>query len=96
MSKRLSEIRERCYGATPGPWKHDAIALRDVSTKVYYNHFSGQGDIARVRSTPSFVGNLLFISHARDDIPWLLGEIDRLQGEVYAKDAEIIKLKGGE
>ena len=79
----LSEIRARLDAATPGPWESfiegrdhtsgdDFIrtgGLRDDCPDIYVQHES--------RAAPA--ADLDFIAHARQDIPRLLAEVERLR-----------------
>lgn len=80
--ERLREIRERLANVEPGPWE--------------LNHSSGAGDdhLAAVAcsrgeivphqglQSAEHLATLAFIAHAREDIPWLLEEVERLQRRV--------------
>lgn len=75
---RIDEIRERCEKATKGPWeavtRGNTVKSHAVTVTGYY--FSIAGGISKK------TGNADFIANARQDIPYLLGEIDRLNGLV--------------
>lgn len=70
----LAAIQERCDAATPGPWKA-YIEDRD--------HESGSSFIQTARADIELSGasndDYDFIANARQDIPRLLREIDRLK-----------------
>ncbi len=79
---QLMEIKARCEAATPGPWT-SFIEGRD--------HTSGDSFIQRgildawqeeLYLTGATVADHDFIAHARQDIPLLLAEIERLQALV--------------
>ena len=80
---RLDEIRERLDAATPGPWvRNDEEFYARICAKEY-------ADIAHVgRANDSD-----FIAHAREDIPWLLGEVARLTAE---RDAAVRRAEAAE
>lgn len=72
--KRATEAREKAEMATPGPWE----------TRFIYRMFKS------LRHAPGlFVGtnpdadwpDADFVAHARSDIPFLAGEIERLVAE---------------
>ena len=68
---RLEEIRQRAEAATPGPWKtvtHEEYSTVDVDEQ-------GGENIAMVGSA---IADADFIANAREDIPHLLSEVDRL------------------
>lgn len=84
----LRKIEERAEQATPGPW--DAGISRDEQHgEMWYSHkvwplickiatkFAPDTEIGGVD-----VANFEFIAHAREDIPALVAEVRRLQGEV--------------
>jgi len=66
--ERIAGIRERVASATPGPW--DA-----------HVHASAVWPLIRVGSPENVEADAVFIEHARDDIPFLLAEVDRLTAE---------------
>lgn len=69
--ERLDEIKARCDAATPGKWKDDGYEAV-VIVKENYNHLICS-DCKR--------GNRVFISHARQDVPELVAEVERLTAE---------------
>ena len=68
---RLDEIRARCEAATPGPWES---SLGDIFFGEYmlYVECAGTNEDSE------------FIAHAREDIPFLLGEAERMQKVIIA------------
>jgi hypothetical protein len=72
VSDRLEEIQKRADAASPGPWKVFINPLRDLISK---------NDPAEVLA--QIDSDTDFASHARDDIPWLLAEVDRLKFVFY-------------
>jgi hypothetical protein len=90
---REEEIRARCEAATPGPWYNgdgsvdrffagkNTVATPErviVERATYNDEFD--------RQTYADIG---FITHAREDIPYLLDENARLQRELDALKADI-------
>jgi hypothetical protein len=69
----LAAIRQRCARATAGPWK-SYIEGRDHTSGSNFIMTSGE-DIEFLGATEA---DQDFIAHARQDIPLLLAEIDRL------------------
>ncbi len=73
----MEAIRQRCDRATPGPWK-SYVEGRD--------HDSGSSFIMTSREDIELLGASVadqdFIAHARQDIPQLLAEIERLKATV--------------
>jgi hypothetical protein len=77
LATRLREIQERCDNATPGPWNYQ---MREDNGRAKYGWIRGPealwiADIPGLPDRPD--GD--FIAHARQDIPFLLAEIARLQ-----------------
>jgi hypothetical protein len=76
----MHAIRQRCNRATPGPWK-SYVEGRD--------HDSGSSFIMTSRDDIELLGASAadqdFIAHARQDIPQLLTEIERLQAIINTK-----------
>jgi hypothetical protein len=74
----LSAVRKRCEAATKAPW---------ISYVEGRDHTSGESVIVRgeggSESDLYLIGGTVadqdFIANARQDIPWLLDEIDRLK-----------------
>ena len=78
----LSAIRERAVAATPGPWEMQPIGRssfgyelrqRDSLSVLLYT----EGCYVPKQEE----ANALFIAHAREDVPALLAEVDRLRAE---------------
>ncbi len=76
---QLIEIKVRCEAATPGPW---------ISFIEGRDHLGGDSVITpgvqgawqeNLYLTGATVADHDFIAHARQDIPLLLAEIERLQ-----------------
>lgn len=74
MTDRLTEIKVRCEAATPGPWVY---GCRDIYVNRPYAIRTSDliaADIAREEDRA-------FIAHAREDIPWLLADLERVTRE---------------
>jgi len=77
--KRLEEIEARAKRATPGPWeiKHYKGRQGEAWWHSYYCRSSGKtvwGGLKRLTwdgEDPIPSDDLLFISNAREDVPWL-------------------------
>lgn len=79
--QELAEIQERCAEASPGPWKPDAYDMGPDNYSLSVLDSKGLV-ILEVPSTSSLdESNLLFVAHARTDVPALLAEIARLKAE---------------
>ena len=74
--KELEEIRKRAEAATPGPWKA-FVEDRDFQSGSSFIQTQGE-DIELIGATEA---DYDFIANARQDIPKLLDEIDRLKGK---------------
>ena len=72
--QEIAEIRERCDQATPGPWKSFVEAREQMSGSDFI-----QTDGEDIYLTGGTVADQDFIAHARQDIPKLLAEIERLK-----------------
>ena len=92
--ERLAEIAARAEAAAPGPWfLHDDWPGRVFSESQFNHH------VARVTgSNPE--ANERFIAHAREDVPALVAEVERLSakvrefGELAARrESELIALR---
>lgn len=64
--EELAEIRKRTEASTPGPWKE---------SKLYIEFGDSSERLADVCNRI----DAEFIAHAREDVPKLLAEIERLQ-----------------
>ncbi len=77
-SKRLQDIKARCEAATEGPWTMDKEAGADIignTDIIILEICCGIRTHATLREY-----NSVFITHARQDLPYCLDEIERLQG----------------
>lgn len=79
---RIDEIRARCEGATPGPWRKD---VRIGHKPCYHIRHEGVGwpiaSMGNYRpgvSNGNWEGDMDFIVHARADIPFLLELVGHL------------------
>ena len=113
--QRLQEIKQRAEKATPGPWKvyQDAISTR-IGTEFMHPQLNGPvpviTDAYHVGGAISIyidAADAEFIAHAREDVPALVVEIERLQNTIALhevnkrnldamiehKDAEIERLR---
>lgn len=62
---RLEEIKERCEKATLGPWEHDGKFQVCIPRKEGTACFRAFPDDAE------------FIAHSREDIPWLVSQLEK-------------------
>lgn len=100
--KRLKEIKEMCDKATPGNWKYE---LNDCS-KLHCDYIYSDANVTDrivIKAVPDYINDdgylridlndLEFIINARNDIPNLLEELERLQSEISIRDNTIMNLK---
>lgn len=83
--QELSEIRLRCNVATCGPWV-SYVEGRDHTSGTDFI-MTGEGDSRGedIELTGATTADQDFIAHARQDIPRLLDEIQRLKGQLLPK-----------
>lgn len=94
MSDRLKEIAERVEAATKGPWKWDRNWLegptfRDtvIEPGVEYDYGGGASVVLEILDP-----DRAFIAYAREDIPYLLARVERLEAalrEIADKDVRM-------
>jgi hypothetical protein len=87
--EELEAIRKRSEAATPGPWYWDKFNLDedDYDTEMPYLNSEkdsimdfGDGEqFYPTEGTPPNEADAEFIAHAREDVPKLLAEIERLK-----------------
>jgi hypothetical protein len=72
--EEIAEVRRRCERTTPGPWKSYVERREHMSGSDFI--MTGGEDFYL---TGASVADQDFIAHARQDIPRLLAEIQRLR-----------------
>lgn len=91
--EELAEIRARCEAATPGPWKSEdgwGVGLRYGRNARAYHAAGARGwpvlfrcqsenDMSAQLSKSQRQANCDFVARAREDVPALLKEIERLR-----------------
>lgn len=78
----LNAIRQRVEAATPGPWYRDMPHARVCATGRIIGRIATVTKQGTWSVTVQDDANALFIAHAREDIPALLAEVERLRREV--------------
>lgn len=80
MNDRIEEIKARCEVTTPGRWKWEADILltSDPTHLVLKPYYDDDDYTITICVMPE---DAEFIAHAREDIPFLLAEIERLTAE---------------
>jgi hypothetical protein len=73
----LAAIRARCDAATPGPWE---VVVRGNTVTSHAITVSDKYISIASGISPK-TANAKFIAHAREDIPALIGEVERLQSD---------------
>ncbi|KZE57386.1 hypothetical protein SJY89_13710 [Bacillus velezensis] len=71
---KLEEIRQRADAATEGPWrigKQSPNGLNNIGTI---------GGLLTAQTTDE--DDAKYIAHSRQDVPWLISEIDRLNSGI--------------
>ena len=91
MGDRLTEIKAREAAATKGPWRgvKDGIVSEAVLARAEAAGESFDPDIVVTDCGyyPPRYADAAFIAHAREDVPWLVAEVERLRAELAAKEA---------
>ena len=82
----LREIRARVDAATPGPWE-SFVEGRDHTSGADFIRTGGLRDdcpdlYVQHESRPAPTHDLDFIAHARQDIPRLIAEVERLRSKL--------------
>jgi len=84
MSSRFDEIRKREELASKGPWETGVFEDRVYLDEDHCIDCDCSSD-----SHVQDCDNAIFIANARDDIPFLLGEVERLQKQLNAAEMVI-------
>ena len=83
--ERLAEIKARADAATPGPWERNNLAGRPEREVFAGDELIGDfgvGGWEDDEGADRVEINAEFIAHARQDIPDLLAEVERLREHV--------------
>ena len=77
---RLDEIKARCAAATEGPWVRD-MHSPDMSGRSgwYIRGPRKLGLRSMVLNSRMLPGDAEFIEHAREDVPWLVDQVESLE-----------------
>jgi hypothetical protein len=80
----LNMIKERAKKATPGPWYADDERWPGNENLQYWfdTHYDGVGAAATKADAE-------FIAHAREDIPRLVAEVERLREAIKTAEREL-------
>src|SRR5690606_2755660 len=80
--EELEAIRKRAEAATPGPWDVDIPMDVCGECENEYEIVESSVFLAPIVAELKIGANAEFIAHAREDVPKLLAEIDRLRNEL--------------
>lgn len=75
----LDEIRQRISRARPGPWRSFVEGRDHTSGSSFIKVGEGAERQEDIEMTGQTEGDQDFIAHARQDLPMLLAEVDRLR-----------------
>ena len=78
--EELAAIRARAEAATPGPW--DGVPGRCILPDDWNHRYTAHQVIEGCIYNPNAENDHAFIAHAREDIPALVAEVERLQAEL--------------
>lgn len=98
---RIDEIKARASDATPGPWVHIPDKYDPGSTVPWGDPPSGEPAGVKTTETSWIAQYVLsdreaaFIACAREDIPWLCAEVERLEAENTRLNEYADKLAAG-
>ncbi len=77
--KEIAEIRERCDAASPGPWASYIEGRDHTSGSDFIMTGKGESRGEDIELTGATKTDQDFIAHARQDVPTLIAEIERLK-----------------
>lgn len=83
----LDAIKARMEAASPGPWHHGERCVWEVYDVVVSDGDDGTGGAIHP-------GDAEFIAHAREDIPALIAEVERLRGNIVAARGSLLEAEG--
>jgi len=78
INDRLEEIKERCDAATPGPW--GCGYGYDHGTRIYLTVGNDNKDVCK----DCMMGDAVFISNSREDVPYLLSRLEAAEKRAEA------------
>jgi hypothetical protein len=81
-SAEFEEIRRRCDGATPAPWESFVEGPDHLGGNDFIRTGGLDDRCPDIELTGATVADQDFIAHARQEIPRLLDEIERLRRSV--------------
>lgn len=91
----LEAIKARCEAATPGPWHHRSTPNSFVTDPDKYSIVVDAGiyeDLSREQQELIARNNRIFSAHARDDVPALVAEVERLRAALAKESDRVMEL----
>jgi hypothetical protein len=85
-NSELDEIRERCNRAYPGPWRSMIEGRDHQSGSSFILRESASARGADLELSGASAADQDFIAHAREDVPLLLDEVQRLRALLGIND----------
>lgn len=85
MNEREQEIRKRVEKARKGPW----VMTEEGSDEIYFRN--GYFDVAGIPVSLYRQADAVFIAHSREDVPYLLDELDRTEADNLRLKREILE-----
>jgi hypothetical protein len=82
MEKRLEEIKKRVKAAIEGPWDYDVELIDELRHKIVVFFNADECAVLECNTDTDALNTALFIAKAREDIPFLLEEIERLRKRI--------------
>lgn len=82
MEKRLEEIKNRVKDAISGPWDYDVEVIDELRHEIVVYFNADEYAVLKCYSDTDALNTALFIAEAREDIPFLLEEIERLRKRI--------------
>jgi hypothetical protein len=83
--KEIFEIKKRCDAASPGPWVSYIEGRDHTSGSSFIMTGEGENRGEDIELTGATNADQDFIANARQDMPALLDEIERLKGLLKSK-----------
>lgn len=79
LAVELAAIKARCEAATPGPWRGDCFLYDSEGNDLLFGNGAGIGVFCEDADAQ-------FAAHAREDMPRLVAEVERLQAVLAVRE----------
>ena len=79
--------------ATDGPWSAKGVFTSDPMIEVYGQTVLVNPDLDGHEIAAQVLADAAFIEAAREDVPWLVSEVERLTTERYALAAQVARVE---